>query len=36
VVIGTAGSSVPEPGSLALLGSGMVAAAGMLRRKFMV
>jgi PEP-CTERM motif len=31
VVIGTA---VPEPGSLALLGSGFVAAVGALRRKF--
>ena len=28
-------SSVPEPGSLALLGSGVLAAAGALRRKFM-
>jgi len=27
--------TVPEPGSLALLGSGVVAAAGMLRRKLM-
>jgi hypothetical protein len=36
-VIGTAGnSSTPEPGSLALLGTGIVAATGMLRRKFMV
>ena len=33
VVIGTA-SAVPEPGSLALLGSGIVAAAGAFRRKF--
>src|SRR5664279_2506533 len=37
LVIGTAGNSaVPEPGSLALLGSGILAAAGAFRRKFMV
>ena len=37
LVIGTAGNSgVPEPGSLALLGSGILAAAGVVRRKFMV
>ena len=37
VAIGTAANNTtPEPGSLALLGSGIVAAAGMLRRKFMV
>ncbi len=27
-------SSVPEPGTIALVGSGLLAAAGMLRRKF--
>ena len=37
LVIGTAGNSAtPEPGSLVLLGSGILAAAGALRRKFMV
>jgi hypothetical protein len=32
---GTA-NTTPEPGWLALLGSGIVAAAGMLRHKFMI
>ena len=37
IVIGTAGSSaVPEPGTLAMLGTGILTAAGAFRRKFMV
>jgi hypothetical protein len=33
VVIGTAGSSVPEPGTLMMFGSGIVGLAGILRRR---
>jgi hypothetical protein len=34
-VTGPVGSPVPEPSSLALLGSGILGMAGMLRRKFL-
>ena len=37
LVIGTAGNNaVPEPGTLAMLGTGILAAARAVRRKFMV
>lgn len=33
IVIGTAGSAVPEPGTLMMFGSGIVGLAGLLRRR---